>query len=180
MMIHACIWWIVHLSLYIIHQYIHLYFITIRRHGFNFPMILTAIHMILKYIITRIWSSTSCAPKVESISTGLLFGIVIPIGICTSADVVFSNAAIFYLPLTMFTVIKGATLIFTFLFGVLLELEIYSVQLLLAVSAIVIGLGMAILTSAMTLNTFGIICALSSAAAGGLRWVSCLTPSLPR
>ena len=134
--------------------------------------------MILKYIITRIWSSTSCAPKVESISTGLLFGIVIPIGICTSADVVFSNAAIFYLPLTMFTVIKGATLIFTFLFGVLLELEIYSVQLLLAVSAIVVGLGMAILTSAMTLNTFGIICALSSAAAGGLRWVSCLPPSL--
>ncbi len=150
----------------------HLYCVTIRRHGFNFPMIITTIHMILKYIITRIWASTSCAPKVESISMGLLFGVVIPIGICTSADVVFSNAAIYYLPLSMFTVIKGATLIFTFLFGVFLELEVYSIQLLLAVSAIVVGLGMAILTSAMTLSTFGIICALSSAAAGGLRWVS--------
>ena len=127
--------------------------------------------MILKYIITRIWVSTSCAPKIERVSARILFGVVIPIGICTSADVVFSNAAIYYLPLSMFTVIKGGTLIFTFIFGVMLELEVYSYQLLLAVSAIVVGLGMAILTSAATLNTFGIICALFSAAAGGLRWV---------
>lgn len=115
---------------------------------------------------------TACyAAQVPAVPWKILSSIVMPIGLCTSADIVFSNIAIQYLPLSMYTTIKGATLVFTFLLGVLCKLETFQWPLFIAVLGIASGLGLAIVSSADHISAYGLICVLLSAASSAIRWV---------
>lgn len=141
------------------------------RGGFHFPIMITTVHMILKYFVTRVWAMTPEADEVPPVPWKILSSIVMPIGLCTSADIVFSNIAIQYLPLSMYTTIKGATLVFTFLLGVLCKLEEFRWSLFFAVVGIAAGLGLAIVTSGDHISAYGLICVLLSAACSAFRWV---------
>lgn len=107
--------------------------------------------------------------KIEPVSWATLLLVVLPIGGLTAADIVLGNTAILYLPLSLVTTIKGSSLIFTFLWGVLLQIEQFQWTLLLAVFGITFGLGIAV-SNSVDLNITGFILAFASAASGGLRW----------
>ena len=139
--------------------------------GFQFPILITTVHMIMKYIITRLWVLTPDAEEVVPTSWKVHSSIVIPIGLCTSADIVFSNIAISYLPLSMYTTIKGSTVVFTFLLGVFCKVEHFKWTLLLAVLSIVGGLGLAIFNTGDQLSGYGLICVLLSSLCSAIRWV---------
>ena len=139
--------------------------------GFQFPILITTVHMVMKYIITRLWVLTPDAEEVVPTSWKIHSSIVIPIGLCTSADIVFSNIAISYLPLSMYTTIKGSTVVFTFLLGVFCKVEHFKWTLLLAVLSIVGGLGLAIFNTGDQLSGYGLICVLLSSLCSAIRWV---------
>lgn len=139
--------------------------------GFHFPIMITTVHMIMKYFITRIWALTPEAEEVPNIPWKILSSIVIPIGVCTSADIVFSNIAIYYLPLSMYTTIKGATLVFTYFLGVVCQLEEFQWPLCTAVVCIAAGLGLAVANTGDSLNVFGMLSVLAATAMSAVRWV---------
>ena len=109
--------------------------------GFHFPILLTTVHMLMKYFITRVWAATPLTERerVPVISWKILSSVVMPIGLCTSADIVFANIAIYHLPLSMYTTIKGSSLIFTFFIGVFCQVEEFQWNLFAAVVGIAAG-----------------------------------------
>lgn len=139
--------------------------------GFHFPIMITTVHMVMKYFITRVWAMTPEAEEVPAVPWKILSSIVMPIGLCTSADIVFSNIAIQYLPLSIYTTTKGATLVFTFLLGVMCKLEEFQWSLFFAILGIVSGLGLAIASSGDSISAYGLLCVTLSAAASAVRWV---------
>ncbi len=137
--------------------------------GFHFPMFITCVHMFMKLLISRLWSISPAVEKIESLSWDAFITVVVPIGAMTAGDIVLSNTAILFLPLSIVTAIKGSSLVFTFLWGVVLRIEEFRWSLLVSVTGITIGLGVAV-SNSLQVSTLGIICALSAAAVGGLRW----------
>lgn len=138
--------------------------------GFNYPITLTAIHMIMKFTVSRIWKFFINTDKLAKVSWENMFLVVIPVGLLTVTDIVFSNLALFFLPLSMYTTIKGCCLIFTFFWGVVFGIHEFRCNLFVTVVGITLGLGVAVVTS-INLNLYGVIFALGSASASGLRWV---------
>ena len=90
--------------------------------GFDFPILLTTLHMGLKVIVTRwwIWATGKDVPAFD-IWTHLK--IVIPIGVFTGADIVMSNLSILYIPLSLYTALKTIVPALAFFFSVIFGLE---------------------------------------------------------
>eukprot|EP01040_Poterioochromonas_malhamensis_P011628 gene11628-12687_t len=161
----AFLWYSISLSLTIFNKW----FMQEWHGGFNFPIFITAVHMIMKFTISRIWSFSPSVEKIEPLPWSTFFTVVFPIGALTAADIVLGNSSILYLPLTTVTTIKGSSLIFTFFWGVVLGIEDFRCQLLLAVTGITVGLGVAI-TNSFSINLIGFSFAFGAALASGLRW----------
>jgi solute carrier family 35, member C2 len=155
--------------------------------GFHFPVSITTVHMFTKYVFTRIWAHSSLCVQssdnglnspdnaasqlIPELSWKVLTTIVVPIGICTSADIVFSNIAVYRLPLSMYTTIKGSTLIFTYLLGIFCQLEPIKFSLVIAVFGIVFGLTLAVFESSTALDSVGLVCVFAATLCSALRWV---------
>lgn len=139
------------------------------RGGFDFPIFITTVHLSIKLLISRLWSNSPTVERIEPIACRTWSVVVFPIGFLIAADIILSNTAILFLPLSLVTSIKGSTLIFTFLWGILIEIEKFQWNLLLAVFGITAGLGVAVANS-LQINTVGVLLALGGACAGGLRW----------
>ena len=80
---------------------------------FDYPVLNTTIHMIIKFLISRLYFfiySVNC-PNISDIPRGLLLWI----GICTAADVALSNIAVLHLSISLYTTIKASVLIFCYL-----------------------------------------------------------------
>jgi solute carrier family 35 protein C2 len=140
--------------------------------GFAFPLFNTSIHMIMKFVLSRLWFrhyTQTNEINLNFMNNSTIWRILVLIGVSTSADIALSNESLVYISITMYTTIKATVLVFTFLWTISLGLEQFSWELMGSVSAIVIGVGIAILSS-VELNFFGIIlCAFASAIAG-CRW----------
>lgn len=138
--------------------------------GFDYPILITTIHMTVKFIITRFWRCSPFGEHVKLLPWHTFYTIVIPIGVLTAMDVVMSNEAIVYLPLSIYTIIKASALIFTYLWGILFGVEKLKANISLAVILITIGISIAVTTSGK-LSVVGLLFGLCSAASGALRWV---------
>lgn len=161
----AFLWYTISLSFTIYNKW----FMQEWKGGFNFPIFITAVHMSMKFIISRVWSCSPTIEKIENITWTTFFTIVFPIGMLTALDIVLTNAAILYLPLTTVTTIKGSSLIFTFICGIILKLEVFRWSLFTAVVGITVGLAIAV-TNSFSFNAVGLALAISSALFSGLRW----------
>ena len=161
----AFIWYSISLSFTLFNKW----FMQEWRGGFNFPIFITAMHMTMKFLISVIWSFSPAVGKVDPVSWSTFLLVVLPIGGLTAADIVLGNTAILFLPLSLVTTIKGSSLIFTFLWGVLLQIEHFQWELLVAVFGITFGLAIAV-SNSIELNLNGFALAFASAASGGLRW----------
>ena len=79
---------------------------------YDFAILNTTIHMIVKFIISRLYfccNPFSC-PNMNDIPRLLL----LMIGICTAADIALSNIAVLHLSISLYTTIKASTLVFTY------------------------------------------------------------------
>ncbi|RYG63042.1 hypothetical protein EON64_16720 [archaeon] len=115
--------------------------------GFHFPMFITSMHMSMKLLVSRLWACTPGLAPIPPISWRNFLLVVFPIGALTAGDIVLSNTAILFLPLSLVTAIKGSSLVFVFVWGVLLGLEEFDWSLLGAVVCIALGLGVAVSNS---------------------------------
>jgi len=96
---------------------------------FKFALINTGVHMIVKFLISRLYQ---CIYKLEIsdipkdsmfINTTLL---LMGIGLTTAGDVALSNESVMDLPIALYTTIKASSLIFTYIFGICLRIETFS------------------------------------------------------
>jgi solute carrier family 35, member C2 len=128
----------------------------------------TAAHMIMKFILSRIWAC-SAAIEIESVSWSYVLLIAVPIGVATALDVMLSNFSLMYITLTLYTIIKSSVLIWTFFWGVVLRIEPFKINTFCAVLFIVGGISLAV-ASSTDVSVIGIVMVLGAAASGGIRW----------
>ena len=111
--------------------------------GFPFPILTTSGHMLVKLLITRIWSLHP-EVSIEPLQTNVLYYIVLPIGLSTGMDIMLSNQSLVFISVTMYTIIKATSVVSVYFFSVLFGLEYFQFKILIAVVFICGGLGMAI------------------------------------
>lgn len=161
----AFLWYSISLSFTIFNKW----FMQEFRGGFNFPIFITTMHMFVKCVISVVWRTSPTIDKIEPLSWHTLLMVVIPIGALTAGDIVMTNSAILFLPLSLVTTIKGSSLIFTFLWGVFLQIEKFQWRLFFAVAGISTGLSFAV-SNASGFSFLGVLLSVGASAAGGLRW----------
>jgi solute carrier family 35, member C2 len=137
--------------------------------GFDFPILMTALHMLLKVIISRIyiWTSGTRVPPLDWTRT---LRIVIPIGVLTGADIMLSNLSIPLIPLSLYTALKTTVPVWSFVLSIIYKLEPFTWATFLSISALVCGLAVAVEFRADG-SMLGVALVLCASLSGGLRWV---------
>jgi solute carrier family 35, member C2 len=138
--------------------------------GFKFPILYTTAHMCIKYLLSRLWARSSPQILITPLTWTEILTTALPIGFATSLDVMFSNYSLLYISITLYTIIKASILIWTFLWGILFQIEPFHFRTLSAVFVIFFGISLAVFAST-DLSFFGIFLVMIAAACGGIRWV---------
>jgi EamA domain-containing membrane protein RarD len=162
----TCMWFSISLSFTLYNKWILQSWVT----GFNYPIIISTVHMLVKYVITRVWYYSPNATIIDASSWATYGLIIVPIGILTIADIVLSNMSIVVLPLSFYTMVKATNIIFTFFWAVVLDLEKFKLSLFFTIIAICGGIAVAVISND-SLDPVGVSLALISAGLGALRWV---------
>lgn len=144
------------------------WFLNIWEDGFHFPILATAIHMVIKTIISQFWACCTKMP-ITPMSWWLLFTLVIPIGISTGLDIMLSNLSLEYISVTNYTLLKSSVLLWTFLWAIIIGASPFEWRTFLSVVTISIGLALATIQSTQ-LELFGMSLVLAASGAAGLRW----------
>ena len=139
--------------------------------GFDFPLIISASHMIIKYALSylSICYTTFGSNNAPNVPKQVWWFSAVPIGVATALDVGASNASLMYLSVTFYTVVKSTNLIFTLLFSILYGLQKPSLMLFTSVAIISIGVGLSSSWDSQ-FNSIGFALVLGSSAIGGFRW----------
>jgi solute carrier family 35, member C2 len=125
--------------------------------------------MCIKYLLSRIWAYSTKA-VIPPLSWSEILSTALPIGLATSLDVMLSNYSLLYISITLYTIIKASILIWTFLWGVFFQIELFKFQTLASILVIFFGISIAVFTST-EISYAGIFLVLGAAACGGIRWV---------
>lgn len=107
--------------------------------GFDYPITTTLMHTIVKYIFSTIWISYFYGNTITPVSLEVYTNIIVPIGLSTGLDITMSNVAVSFLTISVYTIIKATVVGWTFLWGTVSGLEIFSFQKLFSIAFIVIG-----------------------------------------
>lgn len=138
--------------------------------GFNFPISITLMHMILKLCISRvIVRGCRNTDEIPTISTRAYMLFAVPVGATTALDVAASNASFFYVTVTVYTIVKSTALFFVLVYSILYRLQSCDWRLFGCTAIILVG----VLMSSVKETSFewiGFTLVLLSAALGGYRW----------
>ncbi len=137
--------------------------------GFDYPILMTTLHMAIKVLISRVWICFRNEP-VPSLSWAQTLKLVIPIGIFTASDIMLSNLSILYIPLSLYTALKTTVPVWTFVMGIIMGVERFEIWTFLSISFVVCGLAIAVQFSVEGSWT-GVIYVLLASLSGGLRWL---------
>ncbi|KAI8846395.1 triose-phosphate transporter family-domain-containing protein [Chytridium lagenaria] len=110
--------------------------------NFPYPIFLTTCHLIFATIATRLLSkTTSLLNGIADVKMNweIYMKAVVPIGLCFSLSLVFSNYAYLYLSVAYIQMLKATTPVAVLLAGYLLRVEKYDPVILGKVSIIVVG-----------------------------------------
>lgn len=150
--------------------------------GYTFPIFNTTIHLLIKLIFSRMWyhynySNVSLSqtllqhqPANEIIRNDIYYKIVLPIGLATALDIIFSNEAISRISISLYTIIKSTVCGWVFMWGCISNIETFSWKKLITLCVLILGLSLAIFSD-IKLSKSGMIFAIAASASGGLRWV---------
>lgn len=136
--------------------------------GFDFPLFISMIHMMIKYFLSSI--VVRChSVSIPEIPRKIWWLSAVPVGTATALDVAASNASYLFISVTFYTIVKSTSLIFTLLFSILYKLQPCSVSLFLSVFVIGAGVAMASLGD-VEFSMIGFLLVIGSSAVGGFRW----------
>jgi len=137
--------------------------------GFEYPITMTTLHMLLKVLITRIYMFFTGVP-VPPLQYKTTLQIVVPIGVLTATDIMLSNMSIPLIPLSLYTALKTTVPVWSFVLAILYKLEPFRWATFFSIAALVGGLALAVefrIDGSMT----GIALVLCASLSGALRWV---------
>ena len=119
----SMLWWTISVSFTLYNKYIFQELTIGGKAGFNYPLTITAVHIFVKMLLSQFWAcGKHCKGEaITTLSWSTHIFVLLPIGAMTAGDIVFSNLSITHLSLAMYTTVKSSTLIFTFIWGVLLK-----------------------------------------------------------
>lgn len=140
--------------------------------GFDLPISSTALQMVVKAGLAQWLTTSSYSPWREDpypLSLRDVLVLTAPIGIATAADVTFSNVSFLFITVTLYTIVKSGSLLWLLFWGVLLRLEVCSVNLACICTTISIGLALASYGTT-SVSLLGVALVLSAGCVGGLRW----------
>jgi solute carrier family 35, member C2 len=137
--------------------------------AFPFPLTITT----CSNAVVTLWAALfTRAPRFRPrpLSAAQFRSYVLPIGITTALEIGCSNVALLLLTVSFGTILKGGAPVFTFLWGILLGVEMFSLQLSIAVLLIAGGIMLASFGEGADFVLLGFLLQLSATALSGLRW----------
>lgn len=159
---------------------------------FPYPALLTCAHMMLKTVFAAAWTALSRAgitPEVallpwwprqlarlqrlrdsQQLSWKAFAIFIVPVGALSGLDVWCSNLALKYISVSLYTVVKGTSVLWSLAFSLCAKLQRPSLPLILTVISLVAGV---VLSSMKTvpIEPVGMVAAGVAAAAAAGRWV---------
>jgi solute carrier family 35, member C2 len=142
---------------------------------FSFPFTVTLFHLVIKYLVFTVAARylwlRDCVPPPLPIDVTLR--VLLIIGLTTSLDIALSNDSVMDLSVSLYTILKSTTIVFTFGWGLLLSLEAFTWQKTACISLLLAGIGLVFSQSSddgRANSLMGSIFCLAAAACGGLRW----------
>lgn len=136
---------------------------------FSFPLTVTT----FSNTLTTLWAFLASRParyRPAPLTRKQFREYVLPIGIATALEIGCSNVALNILTVSFGTILKGGAPVFTMIWGLLLGVESFSVNLCLALFTIAFGIALASIGEGHTFALSGFILQLLAVALGGLRW----------
>jgi len=138
--------------------------------GFSFPLTMTLVHMALKMIMSwAVVKGCRASSEVPKVSRWTYYVYACPVGATTALDVASSNASLYYVSVTLYTVIKSTSLVFVLFYSVLYRLQSCSRSLVLVTGVIFGGVLMASYGDSQ-FDTIGFTLVFAASALGGYRW----------
>lgn len=136
---------------------------------FSFPLTVTT----FSNTLTTLWAfllSRTPRFRAQPLSEKQFREYVLPIGIATALEIGCSNVALKILTVSFGTILKGGAPVFTMIWGLLLGIETFSVNLCMSLLTIASGIALASIGEGHTFVLTGFILQLMATALGGLRW----------
>ncbi|KAJ0393269.1 hypothetical protein P43SY_001088 [Pythium insidiosum] len=142
--------------------------------GYPFSTTMTCINMFTKCLLSRLMNHCSSS-KMTALPSRVYWRLAVPIGLCTSLDIMFSNLSFFYITVTFYTIVKSGGNVWNLLFSILLGHQRPSYSLFTVILLISSGISLASYGSTQFV-WHGFVLVLCASIIGTLRWV--LTQSL--
>uniref|UniRef100_A0A0K0E4M3 TPT domain-containing protein n=1 Tax=Strongyloides stercoralis TaxID=6248 RepID=A0A0K0E4M3_STRER len=139
---------------------------------FHFPLFIVTGHYITKLFvsyISRFLLEWKCKKKKVRVPLKEQIRYLFPVGVCASFDIGLSNWALEYVTVSLYTMAKSSSILFIFIFSVLLNLERWKASL--AASSGLIAFGLFLFTWRSTqLDVLGLVLVELAALCTGVRW----------
>ena len=138
--------------------------------GFRFPLMMTLVHMSLKLLMSwTVVRGCRAREEIPRVSRFTYYFYACPVGTTTALDVAASNASLFYVSVTLYTVIKSTSLVFVLLYSVLYRLQSCSFSLVVVTMVIFSGVLLASYGDSQ-FDPIGFTLVFASSAIAGYRW----------
>jgi solute carrier family 35 protein C2 len=138
--------------------------------GYPFSSTMTCINMFTKYFLSRIMNCFT-KKKISPLSHKTLWKLAVPIGLCTSLDIMFSNLSFFYITVTFYTIVKSGGNVWNLLFSICLGHQRPSFRLFTVIVLISSGIALASYGSIQSFNYYGFFLVVLASMIGTLKWV---------
>ncbi|GAB5029659.1 solute carrier family 35 member c2 [Nannochloropsis oceanica] len=161
-------WYIISISFTLCNKWVLRYW---HGDGFPFPIFVTAMHMTIKFCLTRVINRCCIRPerRVRPLPLWTSLRGPIPIGVLTGVDVVLSNLSFMFISVTFYTILKSGALIWILIWAVIMRLEPLTMEIVAICVLVSMGVSLASYGEA-SFSLVGFILVTAACASSGLRW----------
>ncbi|CEM00969.1 unnamed protein product [Vitrella brassicaformis CCMP3155] len=139
--------------------------------GFQYPILVTFIHFgFMSLLLRSSFAFLSWFPDFPAISGTMYLRFIVPIALCTAADISLSNESYSMVSVSVMTVIKSSIVVVTYLLGLAFGLEVFRCLTLLLVGLIMGAISLTVRDMEVH-NSLGVVFLLGAVVASAIRWV---------
>ncbi|RKP36139.1 triose-phosphate transporter family-domain-containing protein [Dimargaris cristalligena] len=145
---------------------------------FDFPLLVTATHSGIQWLVSaflvrvagRLWLSPAQRTHLQRTITWREWLLnIAPCGFTSSLEIAMANAALMFITLSFYTMVKSSTPIWVLTFAFLLQLERMTVPLILQIALICFGVALTVVGETQ-FHLVGFLLVLGASVASGFRW----------